>query len=213
MKGVRLHMAAYINWDEKSPKLEFYHDEFDAVFISQYPRKPVKRMHEIKEEFHQRVLEWEANKPHEIHAKPQGNAMTQQYYSKRLLPIYVNAIQQRRLRESTAPEEILLMEDGDSSHGLRRSGVAQRFKDENWILNLPHPPQSPDLNPSEAGWNIIKQRALKRVFRTLDELKEILQEEWANVSIEDCRKRISEMPERCKTLVRTGGARIKSNVW
>ena len=105
------------------------------------------------------------------------------------------------------------MEDGDSSHGLLKYGLAQQFKEQNWILNYNHPPQSPDLNPQEGIWNILKQRAFARVWRTIDELKIVLQEEWARITIKDVRKRILEMPERCDELVRNEGGPIKSTVW
>jgi hypothetical protein len=41
----------------------------------------------------------------------------------------------------------------------------------------------------------------------------IIQEEWSRISVEEVRKRIEHMPERCKTLVDTGGKPIKSALW
>ena len=38
--GVKLHIAAWINWHEKAPKLEFYNDEEEHVQRPQRPRKP-----------------------------------------------------------------------------------------------------------------------------------------------------------------------------
>lgn len=72
----------------------------------------------------------------------------------RLLPVYIKAIQKARLKD---PGNWLLQEDGDPSHGMRKQGLARKFKDENWIINLKHLAQSLDLNPIEGIWNIIKQ--------------------------------------------------------
>lgn len=100
--------------------------------------------------------------------------MTQKYYIERLLPIYIEAIQQARSKgtQSDGTEEIgevdwLLQEDNDGSHGhgrpskakpwnpsdpydFPRPGLATQLKADNWVTLLRHPPQSPDLNPIEA---------------------------------------------------------------
>jgi transposase len=100
--------------------------------------------------------------------------MTQKYYTERLLPIYIEAIQKARLKD---PRNWLLQEDGDLSYGIRKEGLVRKLKDDNWIVNLTHPAQSPDLNPIEAIWNIIKQRLQHRIFYSEEEIKQALQEE------------------------------------
>ncbi|KUJ15706.1 uncharacterized protein LY89DRAFT_563087, partial [Mollisia scopiformis] len=92
-------------------------------------------------------------------------------------------------------------EDGDPSHSIRKRGLAQQLKENNWIVNLKHPAQSPDLNPIEAIWNIIKQRLRHRIFQSEEEIKEALQEEWSKVTMTEVRKRISQMPRRCARLI------------
>jgi hypothetical protein len=95
--------------------------------------------------------------------------MTQKYYTERLLPVYIKAMQKARPKD---PGNWLLQEDGDPSHGMRKEGLVRKLKDENWIVNLKHPVQSPDLNPIEAIWNIIKQRLRNYVFYSEEEIKE-----------------------------------------
>jgi len=92
--------------------------------------------------------------------------MTQKYYTERLLPVYINAIQKARLHDSNPWH---FQEDGDPSHGKRKPGLAQRLKDSNWIDNLVHPVQSPDLNPMEGVWNILKQRVRRRKWHSDEE--------------------------------------------
>jgi hypothetical protein len=60
---------------------------------------------------------------------------------------------------------------------MRKAGLAQALKDQNYVLNLKHPTQSPDLNPIKGIWNIIKQRLCRKVFYIDEELKVALQEE------------------------------------
>ena len=136
--------------------------------------------------------------------------MTQKYYTERLLPIYIKAIQQARDQE---PGPWVLQEDGDPSHGIRKEGLARKLKDLNSIVNFKHPAQSPDLNPIEAIWNIIKQRLRQRIFYSDEEVKEALQEEWSKVTIDEIRKRILDMPARCLRLTKNGGKAIKTALW
>jgi hypothetical protein len=159
------------------------------------------------------VLEWNAALPHDKEVKTKGNAMTQKYYTKRLLPIYINALQKLRIQEPDISHSWLFQEDGDPSHGIRKAGLAQKLKEANWIDNLVHPPQSPDLNPIEAVWNILKQRVRRRIWKDIEELKAILQEEWSKITMQEVRARIQDMPRRCRLLVETGGAAIKSAQW
>jgi transposase len=106
-----------------------------------------------------------------------------------------------------------LQEDNDGSHGHRKYGLASELRDANWVPILTHPAQSPDLNPMEACWNILKQRVRKGEWKDLEELKEVIQKEWRAITIEQVRERIAEMPERCKSLVKTGGKAIRSKLW
>ena len=65
----------------------------------------------------------------------------------------------------------------------------------------------------EGVWNILKQRARRRTWRSIEELKEVLQDEWSKITIKEIRARISDMPRRCKLLVKTGGGPIKTAMW
>jgi transposase len=143
--------------------------------------------------------------------KPKGNSMTQKYYTERLLPVYIKAIQEARIAYG---QDIILQEDNDPSHGTKsKLNVAKQLKDDNWITVLVHPAQSPDLNPIEAIWGILKQRIRRRRWDDLEQLKEVLQDEWSKITIEEVRARIAEMPLRCRTLANSDGKAIRSSLW
>jgi DDE superfamily endonuclease len=211
--GVKLHIFAWVNWWGKSEKLYFYNDEEEHVERPQRPPKPRKRMYETAEEFHARIREWEASLPPEKVVKPKGNGMTQKYYTDKLLPVYVDAIHKARSQPGGELKNWILQEDGDPSHGKRKKGLAQVYLESNWVPVLRHPPQSPDLNPAEGVWNILKQRVRQRTWRSLEEYKVVLQDEWSKITLEEIRARILEIPDRCKQLVETGGAPIKGDLW
>lgn len=53
----------------------------------------------------------------------------------------------------------------------------------------------------------------KRTWDNLDELKEVIQDEWSKIAMEEVRGRIAEMPWRWKQVARYGGKAIKSELW
>jgi len=148
--------------------------------------------------------------------------MTQKYYTKNLLPNYVRALHEARIRDSS--RDWVLQEDHDPSHGTKSvDNVAQHFKVDNWICTLIHPAQSPDLNPQEGCWLILKECAKRRIHHphkneqhwdgSVRHLKQILREEWDKISLDQIRELISEMPWRCRRIIETEGHRIRSERW
>ncbi|KAF1816795.1 hypothetical protein P152DRAFT_762 [Eremomyces bilateralis CBS 781.70] len=105
---------------------------------------------------------------------------------------------------------MMLQEDNDPSHGTQSFNVASALKHAHWITCIKHPPQSPDLNPIEALWGILKQSGRKRVWRSITELKQVLIDEWDKISMEEVRARIAEMPSRCQLLVDSKGNIVKT---
>lgn len=196
LKGVIFHIAASVSWHHKGP-LQFYNDENDFPdFKISKPRKPRKRKYESEEEHHQRVVEWEASLPHDVETKSKGNSMTQAYYVQRLLLVYLQSYNEARMMDYNP----LLQEDNDNSRGTRsKDNVVQQFKAFNWITTLFHPPQSPDLNPIEAVWNVLKQRLRQKKWSNKHQLKQAILETWDEISMDEIRSRIAEMPERCES--------------
>ncbi|KAF2176246.1 hypothetical protein K469DRAFT_646028 [Zopfia rhizophila CBS 207.26] len=112
------------------------------------PGKPRKKKNETWEQYSQRIADWEASRPPEVELRITGAHMTQKYYTKKLLPEYIQAISKARLRDEN--KSYYLQEDGDPSHSTKSFGnVAYNAKEMNWIDRIVHPAQSPDLNAIE----------------------------------------------------------------
>lgn len=94
-----LHMYASVNWYYKS-ELHFYNDEKDMLKLPKPPRKPVKSKYETLDQHQARVKEWEARLPPPIEGGPRGHHMTQEYYSKTLLPKYIQTVQLARSKNT-----------------------------------------------------------------------------------------------------------------
>ena len=99
---------------------------------------------------------------------------------------------------------------------MKKRGPAQKARDKALINTHSHPPFSPDMNPIEAAWNILKQR-LRQIrglqSMEMDELKETIQKVWKSITIEEIRERIEDLPNRCSLLIQNSGLRIKGEKW
>ncbi|KAF2184612.1 hypothetical protein K469DRAFT_482446, partial [Zopfia rhizophila CBS 207.26] len=154
-----IHMYSYVNYYEKGPLLFYSEDDADNNLLPtpKPPGRPRKKKNESPEAFTQRLINWEANKPPEVEQEIKGAHMTQAYYTKHLLPLYIEALSKARMKDNSS--SWYLQEDNDPSHGTKSNwNVAFKAKVENWISAIAHPAQSPDLNPIEGLWNILLQR-------------------------------------------------------
>ena len=148
--------------------------------------------------------------------------MTQKYYTEKLLPHYIKAI--NRAVDERPDFNWKLQEDNDPSHGTKTTkNVAYLLKKKHNILSIVHPAQSPDLNPVEGCWLILKERTKRRLYhpkpdeepwdRTTQHLKKILYQVWESIELKDVQKLIDEMPWRCKMMVEMDGERVRSKAW
>lgn len=70
-----------------------------------------------------------------------------------------------------------------------------------------HPPQSPDLNPIEDVWNLLKRRIYQRPIAPINEaeLLEAAQDEWGRIAPEDHLESILSMPNRIQAVIDARG--------
>lgn len=95
--------------------------------------------------------------------------------------------------ESKNLSELLFQQDNAPCHTAK---VVKAFMEDKKMEVLAWPANSPDLNPIENIWGILKGRVAKRSPATKEELKEVLLEEWDNITPELIRNCIKNMPER-----------------
>ena len=150
--------------------------------------------------------------------------MRASYYVEKLLPKYCDAYTSMVARSDELRSDVpvdrrykrILQEDNDSSHGTRNPiSLPAAYRYDRGIVSLSHPANSPDLNPIESMWNIIKERVRQQLHQiTLTiELKAALQYEWSQIRQEMVQERIDEMLYPCRQMYRHPKVRCKTNLW
>jgi transposase len=98
----------------------------------------------------------------------------------------------------------LVVEDGAPVHF---KGVAKDIRPMLDITNLPHPPSSPDLNPIEGCWNMLKDHIRRMPGRpsSAAALKEAIEAAWDALDQETVNRLVLSMEDRRIEVVRKVG--------
>ncbi len=92
-------------------------------------------------------------------------------------------------------------------------GTKSWFNDHG-VTVLDWPANSPDLNPIENLWGIVKRKMRDTRPNNADELKATVKETWASIPPQQCHKLITSMPRRIEAVIKAKGApTIKGKSW
>ncbi len=108
--------------------------------------------------------------------------------------------------EQDPPELWRLLQDNDPKH---KSVLVRNWLFTNGIGLLEFPPYSPDLNPIENLWNDLARRVEARPASTLEELQDVIADEWERTSPAYLRKLARSMPKRCQAVIDAKGDHTK----
>lgn len=107
-------------------------------------------------------------------------------------------------------KRLTFMQDGATCH--TSAYTKKQFFEKQKFLPLEWPPQSPDLNPIENLWSILKEGLWRRrsdIFNQKDTWK-IAQELWHKIPEELIQKIYKSLSDRCSKVIRADGMRIKT---
>lgn len=98
-----------------------------------------------------------------------------------------------------------LQQDNDPKHTSR---VAKGFLQENVPTVMDWPSNSPDLNPIENLWAIVKRNVEIRRPGGIGQLERYMKEEWAKISEDAIKNLVGSMKRRCELVIEAEGDRI-----
>jgi len=108
---------------------------------------------------------------------------------------------------------LLMMEDGAAYHQGCATVRRKELEKDGWIGWGPGswPSNSPDLNPLENLWHVLRSNIRKRKTqpRTKEALIEALQEEWKKLKMEVVNKLCDSMPRRLQAVIDARGGTTK----
>ena len=112
-------------------------------------------------------------------------------YEKALLPSAANWM-----------DDWILQEDNDPKH---MSKFSKKWKEKHNVQRLPWPPQSPDLNPIENVWKILKCKLRTYQPRTIVGMKKKILKIWRQLSIDYAENLVNSMPSRLEACISSNG--------
>ncbi len=102
--------------------------------------------------------------------------------------------------------DFIFQEDLAPAHTAK--GTKSWFNDHG-VTVLDWPANSPDLNPIENLWGIVKRKMRDTRPNNADDLKAAIKATWASIPPQQCHKLITSMPRRIEAVIKAKGAPTK----
>ena len=121
---------------------------------------------------------------------------------------YLNIIKRnlnRSAKKLNLFPRFIFQQDRDPKH---TSKIVCKWLTQKKIKVLDWVAQSPDLNPIEHLWCILKKKVREQNPTTLAKLKLIIADEWEKIDPQAFKNLVESMPKRCQTVIAAKGGHI-----
>lgn len=100
----------------------------------------------------------------------------------------------------------IMQQYNDPKHTSKK---AQKWFEDNNITVMEWPAQSPDLNPIENLWAVVKKKVSENHPSNNQELWAATERSWNSIPIEKCQRLVDSMPARCRAVMANKGHATK----
>jgi hypothetical protein len=126
-------------------------------------------------------------------------------YRTQILP-RLGRVEQVYSHESLFNQKPLVVQDNAPIH---KAGLTMAIFEQSGIDLIPWPANSPDLNPIENIWAILKRRVSKHFPTTREAVIQAIQIEWSRLTASDCARACQSMRARCQAVIEAEGGHTK----
>lgn len=153
----------------------------------------------------------------QLHIVEEGQTVNYEYYINKILDkYYVPAMRRNRATGSilerriiNKPSQLIFMQDGATAHTARSTTHYLQDRGIRFWRKHEWPSHSPDLNPIENLWNILKERVADLTPATTRRaLIKNVKKAWANLDPNILENLVASMPNRMKSVIRHKGKHI-----
>jgi len=120
----------------------------------------------------------------------------------KMVEIYNKTLLPSILKFGGSNTDWILQEDNDPKH---TSKLAKNWRAENNVERLIWPAQSPDQNPIENVWHVLKIRVCNEKPENLKELVRAVKKHWSRLSNEYAKKLVDSMNKRVQAVIESKG--------
>lgn len=111
-----------------------------------------------------------------------------------------------RMFGDTNLDDVKFQQDNAPCH---KSAMTMGWFKDNMVPVLDWPAQSPDLNPIEHLWGILKRKVREHSITSKRVLKNALLDEWNAITADECKKLVNSMPQRIAAVIKAKGGPTK----
>ncbi len=124
-------------------------------------------------------------------------------------PVYQEILEHFMLPSADQLLKMLISFSSRIWHLLTLPKAPESWLNDHDVDVLDWPANSPDLNPRENLWDIVKMKMRNKRPKNADELKATIKETWASIPPQQCHKLIPYMPRRIEAVIKAKGAPTK----